>query len=117
MARDDDTRVIGYFAYIPPMNAVCDGDACVVAGSEASLKRYIRSMKAEAPGSETIRKTRFGEIMRGLQLGEAYAFDEEAYNRFYPLASKAGLGLGAEDFSQPSPTGMHFVRVQLTSAS
>ena len=58
-----------------------------------------------------------GEIMRGLQFGEAYAFDEEAYNRFYSLASKAGLGLGAEDFSQPSPAGMHFVRVQLTGAS
>ena len=23
MTRDDDTRVIGYFAYTPPMHAVC----------------------------------------------------------------------------------------------
>jgi hypothetical protein len=117
MPGDEDTRVIGYFAYTPPMNVVCDRDACVVAGSEAALKRYIQSMGAKAAVSETIKKTRFGEIMKGLQLGGAYAFDEEAYNRFYPLASKAGLGLGAEDFSQPPPTNMHFVRVQLKDAS
>ncbi len=44
MARDDDTRVIGYFAYTPPMYVVCDGDACIIAGSEAGMKRYIEAM-------------------------------------------------------------------------
>ncbi len=41
MARDDDTRVIGYFAYTPPMHAICDGDACVIAGSFFNLTQVI----------------------------------------------------------------------------
>ncbi len=86
MARDDDTRVIGYFAYTPPMYVVCDGDACIIAGSEAGMKRYIEAMVSGSLKGTRIKKTRFGEILKGLELGAAYAFDEEAYNRFHPLA-------------------------------
>ena len=81
MARDDDTRVVGYFAYTPPMNAVCDGDACVIAGSESAMKEYLESMTSGSLERSRIKKTRFGEILKGLQLGAAYAFDEESYNR------------------------------------
>jgi hypothetical protein len=113
MARDDDTRVIGYFGYTPPMHAVCDGDACVIAGSEARMKRYVEAIVSGSFKETRIKKTRFGEILKGLKLGGAYAFDEEAYNRFHPLAKKAGLPITPQDFSSPSPTGMHFVRIQL----
>ena len=44
MALNDDTRVIGYFAYTPPMHAVCDGDACIIAGSAAKMKQYIEAV-------------------------------------------------------------------------
>jgi hypothetical protein len=113
MARDDDTRVIGYFGYTPPMHAVCDGDACVIAGSEARMKRYVEAIVSGSFKETRIKKTRFGEILKGLKLGGAYAFDEEAYNRFHPLAKKAGLPITPQDFSGPTPTGMHFVRIQL----
>ena len=113
MARDDVTRVIGYFAYTPPMHVICDGDACVIAGSEAGMKRYAEAMVSGLLKGTRIKKTRFGEILKGLELGAAYAFDEEAYNRFHPLAKKAGLPMTPQDFSGPSPTGMHFVRIQL----
>jgi hypothetical protein len=112
MARDDDTRVIGYFAYTPPILAICDGDACVIAGSEVAMKRYVEAMAPDSLKETRIKKTRFGEIWYGLEQGAAYAFDEEAYNRFYPLANKAGLPITPQDFSGPSPTGMHFVRIQ-----
>ncbi len=117
MARDDDTRVIGYFAYTPPMYAVCDGDACIIAGSEAGMKRYIEAMVSGSLKGTRIKKTRFGEILNGLELGAAYAFDEDAYNRFHPLAKKAGLPMTPQDFSGPSPTGMHFVRIQLADVT
>ncbi len=90
MARDDDTRVIGYFAYTPPMHVICDGDACVIAGSEAGMKRYAEAMVSGLLKGTRIKKTRFGEILKGLELGAAYAFDEEAYNRFHPLCQKGG---------------------------
>jgi hypothetical protein len=105
--------VIGDFAYTPPVHAVCDGDACVIAGSEARMKRYVEAIASGSFKETRIKKTRFGEILKGLKLGGAYAFDEEAYKRFHPLAEKAGLPMTPQDFSGPSPTGMHFVRIQL----
>lgn len=110
MTDDDSSRVIGYFAFASKTELICDGDSCVIAGLEADLKKYVSNLR---PGECTLKKTRFGEIMRGLKYGAAYSFDEIAYNRFYPLAKKEGLELGPEDFF-PSPTGMHFVRVQMT---
>jgi hypothetical protein len=95
------------------MHAVCDGDACVIAGSEARMKRYVEAIVSGSFKETRIKKTRFGEILKGLKLGGAYAFDEEAYNRFHPLAKKAGLPITPQDFSGPTPTGMHFVRIQL----
>ena len=112
MAAADDAKVIGYFAYASPSEVVCDGDACIVAGSDAGLKAYVSELGLGSAINHTLKKTRFGEIMRGIRLGAAYAFDETAYNRFYPLAKRQGLDLGPEDFP-PTATGRHFVRVQL----
>ena len=33
-----------YFAYTPPMHVICDGNACVIGGAEAGMKRYAESM-------------------------------------------------------------------------
>ena len=60
------------------------------------MRAYLAEMGAG--GRHTIRKTRFGEIMRGLSLGAAYAFDEDAYGRFLPLGRAAGLALADADF-------------------
>ena len=112
MAAAEDTKVIGYFAYASPSEVVCDGDACIIAGSEADLRTYLAELGRGLTMHHTLKKTRFGEIMRGMRLGAAYAFDETSYNRFYPLAKREGFDLGPEDFS-PTATGRHFVRVQL----
>ena len=93
-----DTKVIGYFAYSTPQAIVCSGKACIIAGSEAAMRRHLSEMGAG--GKHTIRKTRFGEIMRGLSLGAAYAFDEESYGRFLPLGKAAGLALATANFSR-----------------
>lgn len=93
---------------------LCDGDACIIAGSDVDLKNNISKFSTDKLENHTIKKTRFGEIMRGIRLGGAYAFDETAYNRFYPLAKHEGLELGPEDFS-PTAAGWHLVRVQIQS--
>jgi hypothetical protein len=93
-----DTKVIGCFAYSSPQAVVCSGKACVISGSEEAMREYLSRMGAGGP--HTVRKTRFGEIMRGLSLGAAYAFDEESYGRFLPLGRAAGLALGDADFSR-----------------
>ncbi len=113
MVTADETKVVGYFAYASSIEVFCDGDACVIAGSDADLNRYLSALPVDDRSKFTLKKTRFSEVIRGMRLGAAYAFDETAYNRFYPLANREGLDLGPEDFSVPSPTGRHFVRVQV----
>ena len=91
-----DSKVIGFFAYSSPQAIVCSGKACIISGSETAIRQYLSEMGAG--GRHTVRKTRFGEIMRGLNLGAAYAFDEESYGRFLPLGKAAGLALAAANF-------------------
>ena len=91
-----DTKVIGYFAYSSPQAVVCTGKACVISGSEQAMRAYVSEQAMSK--RHTIRKTRFGEIMQGLSLGAAYAFDEESYHRFLPLGRAAGLALADADF-------------------
>ena len=118
MSAAQDAKVIGYFAYRSLTEVVCDGDACVVAGSEADLRAYISELGPSGGAGPTLKKTRFGEIMRGMRLGAPYAFDETAYNRFYRLARREGYDFGPEDFSAIGPgKGRHLVRVQLKARS
>ena len=108
---------IGYLAQASRFTVLCDGDACIIAGSEAKLKDYLAIRDPARAGWYAIKKARFDDLLRVLRMGGAYAFDEEAYNRFYPQAQRAGLQVGPEDFSTPPPPGLkrpaiHLVRVQ-----
>jgi hypothetical protein len=110
---DRDTRVIGYFAYLSPTDLVCtDTDACVIAGSGEAMQQYLSEM-APSSAAAGVRKTRFIEILRGLSLGAAYAFDNESYARFYPLAREAGLDVAQPDFDQERKLGNRFFTVRL----
>lgn len=100
---------IGYFAY-RGMQTVCDGDGCVIAGSREQMATVLERLGLQG---FTVRPTTFSEILAGLRRGGAYCFDEQAYGRLLGPAQKAGLPLSEEDFSDPGPTGLHFVRVQL----
>lgn len=110
------SKVMGHFCYTPPDQVVCDGDACVIAGSESVMQHSLEALpEVGVSGGEMIKKTRFGEILQGLEQGGAYAFDEVAYQRFLAQAKRNALhGLPpvhTEGF-EGSPTGMHFIRIQ-----
>ena len=113
---DRDTKVIGYFAYSAPTQVVCTGHACVIAGSEAAMRRHLAEVDSSGRLSHTIRKTRFGEILQGLRLGGAYAFDSESYSRFYPLARMAQLDVKEADFEEAHRRGDKFFTVQLAGS-
>jgi hypothetical protein len=105
-------KVIGYLAYITKIQIICERDSCVIAGSREKMKSYLKAINPRALNEVTISKARFGDIKKAMELGAAYNFDEESYNRFYPLAKKHGINVGRQDFSGETPTGFHFVRVQ-----
>lgn len=107
---------VGYFAYRGG-EVICDGDACIIAGSIERMKFYLDKMSEVFGSDEVIKKTRFGEIIEGMRLGGAYAFDEEAYRAFISYAKKNGMvGLPetAEVFLDVSEE-MHFIRIQITA--
>ena len=106
-------KVMGYFAYTSFGEVLCDGDACIIGGTEEKMRFYLDKM-AKDKDKFIIKKTRFGKIMDGIEKGAAYAFDEDSYLRFLPLASKFGVNnLPPNDcFAKLSDTGVHFVRIQ-----
>jgi len=108
-------KIIGHFAYLSKVEVFCEGDACLIAGSESKMEEYLSKMCEDSLSVHTIKKTRFSEILAGINAGAAYCFDEESYNRFYPLAKQEGLDLGPEDFTDETPNGLHFVRVSKLS--
>jgi hypothetical protein len=112
-AFDDNTRVIGFFAFLPPRDVFRHGDACVVAGSEEAMRRYLEFMPAETVGKIQITKSRFGDVKEGMEGGASYAFDQEAYDRFYPLAQKAGIDVQPDEFRTSDDNELHLVKVKL----
>jgi hypothetical protein len=92
------------------MGAICEDDACLITGSVESMKRFI---SANGVAGSVIRSTTFSEIHRGMILGSAYCFDEQAYQRFLEPGRAAGMQLADEDVSDPGPTGTHLLIVRL----
>jgi hypothetical protein len=110
--HDPPHVVIGYFAS-SGMNAVCDRAACVIADSEATMRRLIdHRMGVGSATRYQIRQTTFAEILAGLRHGAPYAFEPAAYLRFRPLAERAGVSVAPERSETPQPGAVHLVRVQ-----
>jgi hypothetical protein len=96
------------------MDVACtDGDACVIAGSRETMEHYLADADPLRASGAVIRKTRFKEIRQGLELGGAYAFDEQSYEQFYPLARKIGLAVEEADFETARERGDRFFTVRL----
>jgi hypothetical protein len=79
------------------------------------MKAFLAELDPGGQKGHTIKKTRFGEILRGLKLGAAYGFDEESYKLFYPLAQKEGLQVEEANFDEMKDKGYSFYTVQLKS--
>jgi len=109
------SKVIGYFAYASPTEVVCTGKACLISGSQRAMCGYIAKIDPDGWKKNTIKKTRFGEIMRGLQLGAAYAFDRESYAKFYSIARKEGIPVAEGDFKKQKSKDFRFFTVQMKS--
>ena len=112
---ESDTKVIGYIASTSRTNVICvDKDACLVAGSEEAMKKYLTEIEIKA-SSVSIRKARFGDIAKVMMLGGRYSFDKESYSRFYPLGIKEGMLLEKIEFDEEK--GKKFFTTQIDSKS
>lgn len=110
------SKVVGYFSYTNSGVVFCDGDACVIAGSEELMESYLHKLSDGGSNRDIIKKTRFGEIMNGMKRGGAYAFDKESYDKFLSFAKLNEIdGLPDNNgFLDKSEVELNFIRIQLT---
>ena len=88
---DKESKVMGFVAQRKgTISLLCDGDSAVVAGSEKKIRDYISTSVGHSDSDYEIKKARYGHILQCLKIGAAYSFDEESYDRFYPLAIQEG---------------------------
>ena len=100
---DRDSKVLGVVAFIPgTINMLCDGDSCIVAGSEKQMQDYIAAMSFGPKAKYRITKARYGQVVQAIRLGGAYSFDREAFSRLAPLAQQDGIDL--VDFTPDAQT-------------
>jgi len=111
-SSERDSRVVGFFAHDGPDEVFRFEDACVVAGSRERLRTCLAIHPKLRNASLTLAKIRFADVHAGLDTGAAYAFDEEAFERFAPLARDAGIDV-ARTFPGRDLDAFNFVRVQL----
>ena len=115
---DEETKVLGFIAVVPgSINVLCDGDSCIVMGSEKSMKQYIEMSATTNPGiGYRITKARYGHVLKAMKMGGVYSFDRESFSRFCPLAREDGIDV--VDFTpkdqgrQKGGTGIPLMRVQ-----
>jgi hypothetical protein len=115
--KESFSRVIGFFVYAPSNALVCSNKACLVAGSEAAMLEYLKESMPDSWNRNDIRKIRFGEILRGMDRGGSYAFDKEAYGRYYVQACKQGLSTFDADFEEANTNGQRFLLVEAAFSS
>ena len=109
-------KIVGYYAnYKGTQDLLCDGDSCVIAGSADAMKVYIRKLAQDNPKDYHIRKTRFAEIMQGMQMGGVYSFDRKAYSKFLPILRLEGKNLAefkSYNDSKPYADAVRLMRVK-----
>ena len=110
--HERDSRVLGFFAHAGPDEVFRFEEACVVAGSPDRLRACLAILPKLRDASLTLAKIRFADVHAGLDAGAAYAFDEEAFGRFAPLARDAGIDV-AETFPGRDVEAFRFVKVRL----
>ena len=110
--HDRDSRVLGFFAHAGPDEVFRFEEACVIAGSRERLQACLATHPKLRDASLTLAKIRFADVHAGLDAGAAYALDEEAFERFAPLARDAGIDV-TETFPEGEPDTLSFVKVVL----
>ncbi len=107
----NDKKVIGYIASFSRTEVLFVGDACLVMGSEKKLQQHLSKNAPEQKSKANIKKIRFGEIIRAMNHDEKIVFDEESFNRFYPLGKQIGYYLDAPSSNANKRSGSNFYLV------
>lgn len=110
-----DQHVMGYGACASPTDGVCPGaagDAGVMSGSTQAMTTFLAEIDPQRPTSRRLKKTRWGDMLRGFTRGAASACDEESYARLSPRARKEGLPVAGANVAEMPSKGVRCFTVQ-----
>ncbi len=92
--------LIGYFASFLGNRAILNEDhSVIVFGKKKDFIYYHENHPEKVKEIPRYEKIYYDEIMESVHEGYSFAFDEFAYNRFYPIAQKNGHNFGPQNFS------------------
>ena len=111
--RLEDNPGIGYVAAAPRQEVWAAGAAYLRAGSERQMHTYLGQCLAASAAVLRMAAVRFDPLRFGLRGGEAYALDDDAYQRFHPLAQRAGLTVGRAALTLAPRAGVAFPGVRV----
>ena len=79
-------KIIGYFSYTKSGNVFCDGDSCIILNSKKLIHQLLKAKASIDSEQDLIKKTTFGEVIKGIELGASYILDKDSYNIFHAIA-------------------------------
>jgi len=82
----DTNKIIGYFSYTKSGHVFCDGDSCIIVNSKKLMRRLLQAKASIESEQDLIKKTTFGEVIRGIELDASYLLDQDSYHVFYTIA-------------------------------
>jgi len=78
------------------------------------MTRYIVKLAGDTLSNFQVKKTRYSEIMKGIQMGGIYSFDQKAFNKFLPLLKAEGKNIAEIKFAddpKPHEDAVRLIRV------
>ena len=77
---------IGCVAFNETGGSFCNGEICIIAGSEILMNQYLaRRIHPENPSKYNVRKIKLTEIYDAINNGYPFAFDTKSFKRIEPL--------------------------------
>jgi len=111
-------KIIGYFSYTKSGNVFCDGDSCIILNSKKLIRKLLQTKASIDLEQDLIKKTTFGEVIKGIKLGASYILDKDSYNIFHTIAKTNAMNdlISATKISSSiSDIDAPFVRIQKIS--
>lgn len=111
-------KIIGYFSYTKSGNVFCDGDSCIIINSKQLMRRLLQAKASIDSEQDLIKKTTFGEVINGIELGASYILDKDTYSVFNTIAKRNAMNdlmLATKVPSSIPDIDVPFVRIQQVS--
>ncbi|MFT5085375.1 MAG: hypothetical protein ACI9Y1_003434 [Lentisphaeria bacterium] len=106
-----EDKTVGYVAVHPSMTMYCEDESCIVVSTQSALNKLLKSAFDDVSVFEK-RKAKFHEVIEGMEMGGAYAFDKQSCKIFKHIAKTQNVTL-VENIKSSSNEGREFAHISI----